>query len=112
VKEKLEIPVWATGRSPKASNGREMTAATNIIWIGMVWQVGLLTLFAYHRDSEMIIASVMNLACAIVLLFSYLKIIFYQKSMLILCLHRKKSLSVFPSPFGMSLTKLSLHGQK
>jgi hypothetical protein len=42
VKKKLEIPVWATGRSPKATNGREMTAATNIPWIGLVSWYGKL----------------------------------------------------------------------
>jgi hypothetical protein len=77
----------------------------------MVWQVGLLTLFAYHRDSEVLLASLMNLACAIVVLIFYLKKYVYQK----VCLYYAytvKKLSVFPFPAGMSLTKLSLHGQK
>ncbi len=91
---------------------RKMTAATNIPWIGLVWQVGLLTLFTYHRDSKVIIASLMNLSCAIVLLFFYLKIFFTKKVCGYCAYTVKKSLSVFPSPFGMSLTKLSLHGQE
>jgi hypothetical protein len=56
----------------KKSQGKQWQR-DDVPWIGLVWQVGLLTLFTYHNDSEVIIASLMNLSCAIVLLFFLLK---------------------------------------
>jgi hypothetical protein len=53
-----------------------MTVASDIIFIGLMWQLCLLALFTYNRnrDGEMVIVSLMNLTCTLVVFF-YIKVI-------------------------------------